>query len=53
MLRARFVLAATILSLAVPTFASITGTVIDHDGKPIAGARVSAFALETRRAARG
>jgi len=52
MLRARLVLAATLLSLAVPTFASITGTVIDHDGKPIAGARVSAFALETRDARR-
>jgi protocatechuate 3,4-dioxygenase beta subunit len=51
-MRARLLLAATILSLAVPTLASITGTVIDHDGKPIAGARVSAFALETRDARR-
>ena len=52
MLRARLLLAATVLSLALPTLASITGTVIDHDGKPIAGARVSAFALETRDARR-
>jgi protocatechuate 3,4-dioxygenase beta subunit len=52
MLRARLLLAATLLSPAVPMFASITGTVIDHDGKPVAGARVSAFALETRDARR-
>lgn len=52
MLRARLLLATTLLSFAIPTFASITGTVIDHDGKPIAGARVSAFALETRDARR-
>lgn len=52
MMRARFAFAAALLSLAIPSFASITGVVMDRDGKPIAGARVSSFALETRDARR-
>src|SRR5690242_2230550 len=52
MLRARIAFAAALLSLAVPSFASITGVIIDRDGKPITGARVSMFALETRDARR-
>jgi protocatechuate 3,4-dioxygenase beta subunit len=52
MLRARLAFAAAILSLAAPSFASITGTVMDHDGRPIAGARVAIYAVETLDARR-
>ncbi|HYM60820.1 MAG TPA: carboxypeptidase regulatory-like domain-containing protein [Thermoanaerobaculia bacterium] len=38
---------ALILILAVPGFAAMTGSVMDADGKPIAGAKVSLFAPET------
>src|SRR5437868_3799351 len=52
MLRARIAFTAALLSLAIPSFASITGVIIDRDGKPVSGARVSMFALETRDARR-
>jgi len=45
-MRAR--LTFTLLSLlAFPTFAAITGTVINRDGQALAGAKISVFALET------
>ncbi len=50
-MRARL-LATLILLSAVPTFASIRGTVMNRSGQPIAGAKVSAFALETGAARR-
>jgi protocatechuate 3,4-dioxygenase beta subunit len=41
-------LAAVVLSLlALPAFAAVTGTVINLDGQPVAGARVSLFVPET------
>ncbi len=45
-MRARL-FATLILLTAVPIFASIRGTVMNRSGQPIAGAKVSAFALET------
>ncbi|HEX7155118.1 MAG TPA: carboxypeptidase-like regulatory domain-containing protein [Thermoanaerobaculia bacterium] len=47
-------LAASLIALflAVPAFAAITGTVMNADGKGIAGARVSVFALELPEARR-
>ena len=36
-----------LLFLAVPTFAAVTGTVMTPDGQPVAGARVSLYAIET------
>jgi large repetitive protein len=42
-----------VLSLfSLPVFAAITGTVINPDGLPVAGAKVSAFALESLDARR-
>lgn len=42
-----------VLSLfSLPLFAAITGTVINMDGQPVAGAKVSAFALESLDARR-
>jgi len=42
-----------VLSLfSLPVFAAITGTVINMDGLPVAGAKVSAFALESLDARR-
>ena len=52
MMRARFAVLATILLSTVSTFANITGTVMNHDAAPIAGAKVSVFALETPDARR-
>src|SRR3954453_7842846 len=39
---------AIVLALTASTnlFAAITGTVIDHDGKPVAGAAIRAYAAE-------
>jgi Carboxypeptidase regulatory-like domain len=33
--------------LAIPTFASVTGTVMNGDGLPVAGAKISVYAPET------
>jgi protocatechuate 3,4-dioxygenase beta subunit len=44
-LRAR--LLAALFLAAMPAAAAITGTVINDDGQPVAGAKVSAFALES------
>jgi len=50
-MRARLFL--VVLSLfSLPVFAAITGTVINPDGQPVAGAKVSAFALESLDARR-
>ncbi len=50
-MRARL-LAVMILFAAVPTFASIRGTVMNRSGQPISGAKVSSFAIETGAARR-
>lgn len=50
-MRARL-LAVLVFLTAVPMFASIRGTAMSRDGQPLAGAKVSAFALETSDAAR-
>ena len=44
-MRGRFLLFAFLLSS--PAFGAITGTVVRDDGRPAAGARVAAFALES------
>lgn len=38
---------ASFLAVASPAFAALTGTVMNADGKPVAEARISAFALES------
>src|SRR3954453_3420570 len=45
---------AIVLALTASTnlFAAITGTVIDHDGKPVAGAAIRAYAAENSSAMR-
>lgn len=50
-MRARLILAVLIL-WSVPTFAAITGTVINADGQAVAGAKVTSFALESVEARR-
>jgi len=52
MIRSRLAFAAAALSLAFPLLASITGTVIDREGQPIASAKISVYALESRDARR-
>jgi large repetitive protein len=46
-MRPRFAIAAAIVAAAIPLFASITGNVIDREGRPIAGARVAIYPVET------
>jgi uncharacterized GH25 family protein len=50
-MRARL-FAAMLLLFSFPLLGAITGTVINSDGKPVAGAKVSAFALESSQARR-
>src|SRR5258708_14852872 len=49
--RARFFPALAVFT-ALPAFASITGTVMTRDGKPLAGAKVSTFSFEPADARR-
>jgi protocatechuate 3,4-dioxygenase beta subunit len=52
-MRMRRVFASSFLSLiAVPLFAATTGTVMNIDGQPIAGAKVTLFSAETADARR-
>jgi protocatechuate 3,4-dioxygenase beta subunit len=46
-MRARLAFAAAVIAAAIPLFASITGNVIDREGRPIAGARVAIYPVET------
>lgn len=48
----RLLALASCMALASPALAALTGTVMNADGKPVAAARVSAFALETGEARR-
>jgi len=50
-MRARLFSAVLIL-VSLPAFAAITGTVINLDGQPVGGAKISAFALESLDARR-
>ena len=50
-MRARF-LAALAVFIALPAFASITGTVMTREGQPLAGAKVSIFSFESAGARR-
>jgi protocatechuate 3,4-dioxygenase beta subunit len=50
-MRARFLAALAVL-VALPAFASITGTVMTRDGQPLAGAKVSVYPLEAADAHR-
>ncbi len=47
----RTALLILLLSTAINTSAAVTATIVDEDGKPIAGATAQAFARETRQAA--
>lgn len=51
-MRARLIAVAFLLLFSLPLFAAITGTVMNVDGQPIAGAKVSLFAPETMGAQR-
>ena len=46
-----FSLLLVMLFSAAQAGAAVTATIVDEDGKPIAGATVQAFARETRQAA--
>jgi uncharacterized GH25 family protein len=46
---ARLLLTTALFFLALPTMGAISGTVIDGEGRPIAAAKVSIFAMETRQ----
>ena len=48
----RLILALTVLFISVPTFAATSGSLIDTDGQPVAGAKVTIFAAETYEARR-
>src|SRR5687767_9260979 len=48
----RLLALASCLTLACPAFAALTGMVMNADGLPVPGARVSAFVLETAEARR-
>lgn len=50
-MRARFFAALAVL-VALPAFASITGTVMTRDGQPIAGVKVSVYSFESADARR-
>lgn len=50
-MRARL-LSSVLIFASLPAFAAITGTVINPDGQAVAGAKVSAFALESLEARR-
>src|SRR6185436_5555900 len=52
MFRARLAFAAAALCAAIPAFASITGNVMDRDGKSVAGARVAIYTSESTDARR-
>ncbi|MGZ8867485.1 MAG: carboxypeptidase regulatory-like domain-containing protein, partial [Thermoanaerobaculia bacterium] len=43
----RLLALASFLAFASPGFAALTGTVMNAEGEPVAGARISAYALET------
>ncbi|HVE72349.1 MAG TPA: carboxypeptidase regulatory-like domain-containing protein [Thermoanaerobaculia bacterium] len=47
MRHARFVVALLLSLLSLPSLAAITGTVMNADGQPVAGARVFIHAIET------
>ena len=49
-MRGRFLVLVLLLTWSVPSFAAITGTLMNPDGQPIAGARVSLYAVETAEA---
>jgi large repetitive protein len=48
----RQLILALLLSAAAPTFAALTGTVMNMDGQPVAGARVTIHAYESEQARR-
>src|ERR1043166_2431911 len=50
-MRARFFATLAVL-IALPAFASITGTVMTRDGQPLAGAKVSVYSFESADARR-
>ncbi|HJW94897.1 MAG TPA: carboxypeptidase regulatory-like domain-containing protein [Thermoanaerobaculia bacterium] len=50
-MRARL-LSCIVIFASIPAFAAITGTVINPDGQAVAGAKVSAFSLESLEARR-
>lgn len=49
---ARLLILLSCLTVAIPSTAAVTGTVMNADGRPVAGARVTAYALETVEARR-
>ncbi len=51
-MRARLLVLTLCFGAALPSFASITGTLMNNDGQPVGGARVSMYALETADARR-
>src|SRR5260370_1101237 len=48
----RLILALLFLFVSVPLFAAVSGSLIDTDGQPVAGAKVTIFAPETYEARR-
>ena len=51
-MRARILVATVVLALSTPAFAAITGTLMNSDGLPVAGARLALHPLETADARR-
>jgi len=52
MLALRLAVLLFVFLFALPSFASITGTVMNGDGQVVAGAKISVFTLETPEARR-
>ena len=51
-MRGRILVATVVLALSTPAFAAITGTLMNSDGQPVAGAKLALHSLETADARR-